>query len=89
MVTGGIIEMAQKPDNDDTFFLPPSHGDLLCRRAGNNNLGVYTQEIPLLTACAMDAVKQGFKTGQGVPFSIYPDFQAFMSELADAKHARC
>ncbi|NDY71051.1 methyltransferase type 12 [Desulfobacter hydrogenophilus] len=88
MVTGGIIEMTKKPDNEDTFFLPPTHGDLLCRRAGNNNMGVYTQEIPLLTACAMDAVKQGFKTGQGVPFSIYPDFQAFMSELADAKHRK-
>jgi ubiquinone/menaquinone biosynthesis C-methylase UbiE len=88
MVTGGIIEMTKKPDNDDTFFLPSSHGDLLCRRAGNNNLGVYTQEIPLLTACAMNAVKHGFKTGQGVPFSIYPDFQAFMSELAEAKHRK-
>lgn len=88
MVTGGIIEMTKKPDNDDTFFLPTSHGDILCRRAGNNNLGVYTQETPLLTACAVDAVKQGFRTGQGVPFSIYPDFQAFMSELADAKHRK-
>ncbi len=88
MVTGGIVEMTKNTDKEDTFLLPPDHGDLLCRRAGNNNLGVYTQEIPLLTACAMDAVKQGFKTGQGVPFSIYSDFQAFMSELADAKHRK-
>lgn len=88
MVTGGIIEMAEEPGADTTFFLPASHGDLLCRRAGNNNLGVYTQEIPLLTSCAMDAVKQGFKTGRGIPFSNYPDFQAFMSELADAKHRK-
>ena len=88
MVTGGIIEMTAPLDGDATFFLPPSHGDLLCRRAGNNNMGVYTQEIPLLTACAMDAVKQGFKTGRGVPFSNYPDFQAFMSELAEAKHRK-
>nr|WP_319395483.1 class I SAM-dependent methyltransferase [uncultured Desulfobacter sp.] len=86
MVTGGIIEMTKTPDGKDAFLLPFAHGDLLCRRAGNNNLGVYTQEIPLLTACAMDAVKQGFQTGQGVPFSNYPDFQDFMSELADAKH---
>jgi len=88
MVTGGIIEMTEHQDSEDIFFLPRSHGDLLCTRAGNNNMGVYTQEIPLLTACAMDAVKQGFKTGQGVPFSNYPDFQAFMSELADAKHRK-
>jgi ubiquinone/menaquinone biosynthesis C-methylase UbiE len=88
MVTGGIVEMTKTPDGEDTFLLPQSHGDLLCRRSGNNNLGVYTQEIPLLTSCAMEAVKQGFKTGQGVPFSNYPDFQAFMSELADAKHRK-
>lgn len=88
MVTGGIVEMTKTPDGEDAFLLPSEHGDLLCRRAGNNNLGVYTQEIPLLTACAMDAVKQGFKTGRGVPFSNYPDFQAFMSELADAKHRK-
>ncbi|PIE70180.1 MAG: methyltransferase type 12 [Deltaproteobacteria bacterium] len=88
MVTGGIIEMTSGQAGDDSFFLPPAHGDLLCRRAGSSNMGVYTQEIPLLTACAMNAVIRGFKTGQGVPFSTYPDFQAFMSELADAKHRK-
>ncbi|MCG8551389.1 MAG: class I SAM-dependent methyltransferase [Desulfobacterales bacterium] len=88
MVTGGIVEMAENPDDGDTFLLPSGHGDLLCTRAGNNNLGVYTQEIPLLTACAMAAVKQGFQTGRGVDFSNYPDFQAFMSELAEAKHRK-
>jgi len=84
MVTAGIILPA--PEDPDTYTLPRKHGDLLCRRAGSGNMGVYFQEIPLLTACAMDAVKQGFKTGNGVPFSAYPDFQAFMTELADAKH---
>ena len=88
MVTGGIIELKKSPNQEDSFFLPVEHGDLLCRRAGNNNMGVYTQEIPLLTACAMDAVKEGFKTGAGVPFSNYPKFQSFMSELADAKHRK-
>jgi len=84
MVTAGIILAA--PEDPETYILPKDHGDLLCPRAGSNNLGVYCQEIPLLTSCAMDAVKQGFKTGDGVPFSAYPDFQAFMTELADAKH---
>ncbi|WDP92253.1 MAG: class I SAM-dependent methyltransferase [Desulfobacter sp.] len=86
MATGEIIELTRTPEGKDAFSLPKSHGDLLCRRAGNNNLGVYTQEIPLLTACAMEAVQEGFKTGDGVPFSQYPEFQAFMSELSDAKH---
>ena len=90
MVTGGIIELHESPDgiNDrpDRFFLPRDHGDLLCRRAGSGNLGVYTQEIPLLTSCAMDAVRDGFKTGDGIPFERYPKFQAFMAQLSDAKH---
>lgn len=82
MVTGGIV--VQDPFGG--FSLPPSHGDLLCRRSGSNNLGVYTQEIPLLTSCAMAGVLKGFTTGEGVPFSAYPTFQSFMTELADAKH---
>jgi len=86
MVTGGIVELGENGDGGDSFLLPRSHGDLLCRRAGSNNLGVYTQEIPLLTTCALGAVQQGFKTGNGVPYANYPEFQAFMTQLADAKH---
>lgn len=88
MVTGRIVDIGVSDTQEDSFFLPKSHADLLCRRAGSNNLGVYTQEIPMLTACAMDAVKKGFKTGEGVPFSQFPEFQSFMSELSDAKHER-
>jgi len=86
MVTGEIIQLLAGETGQDRFHLPRAHGDLLCRRAGSNNLGVYTQEIPLLTSCAMEAVQKGFTTGEGVPFSQYPKFQAFMSELSDAKH---
>ena len=86
MVTAGIVEPG--PEDPKSYVLPKAHGDLLCRRAGSNNLGVYCQEIPLLTACAMEAVASGFKTGAGVPFEQYPSFQAFMTELADAKHEK-
>ena len=86
MVTGGIVELGENGAGGDSFLLPRSHADLLCRRAGSNNLGVYTQEIPLLTTCAMGAVLEGFKTGNGVPYANYPEFQAFMTQLADAKH---
>lgn len=86
MVTGEVIELSRTPDGENTYFLPPAHAALLTRNAGNNNLGVYTQEIPLLTACAMASINATFKTGDGVPFSTYPDFQAFMAELSDAKH---
>jgi hypothetical protein len=100
MVTGDIITLSPHPrkenapeksryeekhPNEETYYLPPAHGDVLTRRAGNSNLGVYTQEIPLLTAAAMEAVQNGFITGHGVPFSNYPRFQTFMSELANAR----
>ena len=68
------------------FYLPKAHGDSLARRSGNSNLGVYTQEIPLLTTCAMEPVLQGFNTGEGVTYDHYPRFQNFMAQLADAKH---
>jgi 2-polyprenyl-3-methyl-5-hydroxy-6-metoxy-1,4-benzoquinol methylase len=86
MVTGKIIEISHKPDGKDTYFLPPEHASFLTRKAGNNNMGVYTQEIPLLTSCALESVNRGLNTGDGIPFSRYPDFQKFMAELSDAKH---
>jgi ubiquinone/menaquinone biosynthesis C-methylase UbiE len=86
MVTGQIVEISRDEDGNNRYYLPKQHGDLVTRRAGNSNLGVYTQEIPLLTACAMEAVVEGFATGKGVDYDRYPKFQAFMSQLADAKH---
>ncbi len=86
MVTGGIIELVKSEDLDNLFFLPRAHADFLTHRSGNANLGVYTQEIPLLTRCGMDGVMDGFATGDGVPFANYQNFQAFMAELSDAKH---
>ena len=86
MVTGQIVEISTDDDGSNRYSLPSQHGDVITRRAGNSNLGVYTQEIPLLTACAMEAVIDGFATGDGVRYDRYPKFQAFMSQLADAKH---
>jgi len=86
MVSGGIAELSHAPDGYDLFYLPREHGDLITRRAGNANLGVYTQEIPLLTTCSMESVLRGFHTGKGVTDDHYPKFQDFMAQLADAKH---
>jgi len=86
MVSGGIVEVSTDTDGRDRFYLPKEHGDLITRRAGNSNLGVYTQEIPLLTVCAMESVHNGFHTGDGVDYSNYPKFQSFMTQLANAKH---
>jgi SAM-dependent methyltransferase len=86
MVCGDIIELHRGPDGEERFFLPTPHGDLLCRRAGNGNLGVYTQEMPLLTNCALEALMADFDHGAGITYDHYPRFQSFMSQLADAKH---
>jgi ubiquinone/menaquinone biosynthesis C-methylase UbiE len=86
MTAGGIVELSEDREGAPRFYLPKAHADLITRRSGNSNLGVYTQEIPLLTSCAMESVIQGFNTGKGVDYDRYPKFQAFMSELADAKH---
>lgn len=90
LVTGEIITLSagppKKANQEETYYLPPAHADVLTRRAGNNNLGVYTQETPLLTTCAMEAIQKNFPTGQGVSFDHYPRFQQFMSELSNAKH---
>lgn len=88
MVCGGIVELITAEDGISRFSLPRAHADLLTRRAGRGNLGVYTQEIPLLTNCAMDAVLKGFSSGDGVPYDSYPDFHDFMAQLGDAKHRR-
>ena len=86
MVCGGVVALSRGVDGEDGFRLPKAHADLITRRAGNANLGVYTQEIPLLTRCALDEVLEGFRTGQGVSYDNYPRFQQFMGQLADAKH---
>ena len=86
MVCGGIVEVSQEADGESGYYLPKACADLLTRRAGNENLGVYAQEIPLLTSCAMEAVAEGFSTGKGIGYGVYPRFQAFMAELAMAKH---
>ena len=87
MVSGEVVGLFPAADGgEDGYYLPKEHADFITRRAGNSNLGVYTQEIPLLTTAAMEAVINNFVTGAGVTYDHYPEFQAFMSELADAKH---
>jgi SAM-dependent methyltransferase len=86
MVSGGIVEVSQEKDGKNSFYLPKAHADILTQRAGNANLGVYAQEIPLLTSSAMEAVVNGFYSGEGIDYTRYSRFQAFMSELAVAKH---
>ena len=86
MVSGHVVEWSQSSSGEDQFYLPKEHADLITRRAGNSNLGVYMQEIPLLTTCALAPVLRGFSTGEGVTYGHYREFYEFMTQLADAKH---
>lgn len=86
MATAGIVELVTAEAGEDLYLLPPEHAAFLARDGAAGNMGVYFQEIPLLTEIALGAVSEDFSKGQGVPFSRYPRFQAFMSELSHAKH---
>lgn len=86
MVAGEVIDGGSDGTDDEVFILPREHVPFLCRSGGNSNMGVYAQEIPLLTLCAKDGVLGGMKTGEGLPYSAYPKFYDFMEQLADAKH---
>ena len=86
MVTGDIVLLSQTDTNKNLFHLPKHHADYLTKRAGNNNIGVYTQETPLLTAGAFHHVLNDFTKGKGLPYTCYEHFHAFMAELAAAKH---
>jgi ubiquinone/menaquinone biosynthesis C-methylase UbiE len=86
MVCGGIVELSLDDGGRERFLLPKAFADLLTRRAGNANMGVYTQEIPLLTTCSWQTLVERFKTGEGINYDHYPRFQTFMSQLANAKH---
>ncbi|BCA79272.1 methyltransferase domain-containing protein [Desulfuromonas sp. AOP6] len=85
MVTADIVELECQPAGNG-YRLPPEHAAFLTRAGGNTNLAVYTQEIPLLTVSALEQVIEAFPRGTGVPYHNYPRFQAFMTELASAKH---
>ncbi len=86
MATANIVELSQDEEGQNHFYLPKAHGNLITRRAGNSNLGVYTQEIPILTMSAMEPVLEGFHTGEGVSYDRYPQFHTFMTELGNAKY---
>ncbi|OLP83677.1 DNA ligase [Symbiodinium microadriaticum] len=53
-----------------------------------SGMGLYFEEMPLLTRCAFEEVVSATKQGGGVPPSCYGPFGAWMGKLADAKHEK-
>ncbi len=76
MTTGGIV------DHDaasGTYQLPAEHAAFTTREAGTGNLGAYTQYIAMLGQVEADIV-ECFRSGGGVPYSKFPEFQRLMAE---------
>jgi ubiquinone/menaquinone biosynthesis C-methylase UbiE len=62
-----------------TFWLPAEHAGCLTRAAGPDNLASQAQYVAMLGDVETDIV-DCFKSGGGVPYSSYPDFQKLMAE---------
>ena len=76
MVTGGVVEY--EPEHA-TYTLPPEHAASLTRAAGPDNLARIAQDLGMLAEVEQQVLK-AFHTGEGVPYSAYPRFQALQAE---------
>ena len=80
LVSGEIAALSESDSSDLEYFLPPE------RKTALEGMGLYFEEIPLLSQCAFAEVCAAAKAGGGVASSCYSPFGAWMGRLADAKH---
>ncbi|HLF45719.1 MAG TPA: class I SAM-dependent methyltransferase [Chitinophagaceae bacterium] len=76
MVTGGIIDY--NPESD-LYHLPAEHAAYLTRKAGADNLAVFTQYVAVMGEVEDDIIAC-FKNGGGVPYSRFHRFHEVMAE---------
>jgi 2-polyprenyl-3-methyl-5-hydroxy-6-metoxy-1,4-benzoquinol methylase len=76
MVTGGVVDY--EPEHT-AYALPAEHAASLTRAAGPGNLARIAQDLSMLAEVEQQ-VLQAFRTGEGVPYSAYPRFQAIQAE---------
>ena len=81
LVCGGVIELATGL-TPRTYSLPDESKIAL------DSMGLYFEELPLLSQCAFDQVCRSAATGEGVEPSNYAAFGSWMGKLADEKHER-
>jgi SAM-dependent methyltransferase len=82
VTTSGIVDYDSAAR---TYRLPVEHAASLTRAAGPGNLAIQAQYIPLL-ASVETLVVECFRTGGGVPYSEYSEFQRLMAEDSAAVH---
>ena len=78
MACGGVVEHNA---DENTFYLPPEHANLLTKAAGPTALTHYCQFVSLLGEVESDIV-EAFRAGGGVPYDRYPRFQDLMAETS-------
>ena len=81
LVCGEVVSLAGKGTPRE-YALPAENQEAL------SGMGLYFEELPLLSQCAFDQVCAAAKTGDGVPSANYAAFSAWMGKLSDEKHER-
>lgn len=76
MVTGRVVEY--DPDKK-AYFLPKEHAACLTRKAGADNIAVFTQYMAVMGEVE-DNILECFKNGGGVPYSEFHRFHEVMAE---------
>ncbi len=76
MVTARVVEFDAEGAR---FRLPPEHAAVLTRKAGADNLAVFSQYVAVLGGVEDDIVGC-FRRGGGVPYERFPRFHAVMAE---------
>lgn len=76
MVTGGVIDYSPETQS---YHLPAEHAAYLTRKAGADNIAVFTQYTAVMGEVEDDIVNC-FKIGGGVPYSKFHRFHEVMAE---------
>lgn len=76
MVTGGVIDYSPE---SKSYHLPAEHAAYLTRKAGADNIAVFTQYTAVMGEVEDDIVNC-FKNGGGVPYSKFHRFHEVMAE---------
>eukprot|EP00798_Chlamydomonas_sp_ICE-L_P024571 gene24571-10182_t len=81
LVCGKVVDLDPSKDPQE-FALPADRKDALA------GMGLYFEELPLLSQCAFDQVCKAAATGEGVPSHHYSAFSAWMGKLSNEKHEK-
>lgn len=76
MVTGGVIDYSPE---SKSYHLPGEHAAYLTRKAGADNIAVFTQYTAVMGEVEDDIVRC-FENGGGVPYSKFHRFHDVMAE---------